>query len=98
MEGDGPLHGDVINSGVIVMGDNLTAVDATAARIMGVYPENIDYLMYMMAAFGGTINEHRIQQLGENLADFRQDFHVLDHMAFIKRPLPLTKKLLLLGW
>lgn len=98
MEGDGPLHGDVINSGVIVMGNNLTAVDATAARIMGVYPENIDYLMYMMAAFGGTINEHRIQQIGENLDDYRQNFRVLDHMAFIKRPLPLTKKLLLLGW
>lgn len=98
MEGDGPLHGDVINSGVIVMGDNLTAVDATAARIMGVYPENIDYLLYMMASFGGTINEHRIQQSGEKLADVRQDFRVMEHMAFIKRPLPLTKKLLLTGW
>jgi uncharacterized protein (DUF362 family) len=98
MEGDGPLHGEAISSGVIVMGDNLTAVDATAARIMGVYPENIDYLMYMMASFGGTLNEHRIEQLGESLDDVRQDFRVLDHMAFIKRPFPLSKKLLLLGW
>lgn len=97
MEGDGPLHGDAIRSGVIVMGDRLSAVDATAARIMGVYPERIDYLMYTLA-FEGTLNNGRIQQLGENLAEARQDFSVMNHMAFIKQPLPLTKKILLLGW
>lgn len=90
MEGDGPLHGGVVHSGVVVMGDQLTAVDATAARIMGVYPENIDYLMYTLA-FGGTINEHRIKQLGEKLDSVRQDFQVMDHMAFIKRPFPQPK-------
>ncbi|MFQ5434290.1 MAG: hypothetical protein ACE5FD_05385, partial [Anaerolineae bacterium] len=97
MEGDGPLHGTVIQSGVIVMGDQLTAVDATAARIMGVNPENIDYLMYSLN-FGGTINDGRIQQLGENIADVQQDFAVMPHMAFIKHPFPLAKKILLLGW
>lgn len=97
MDGDGPLHGEVVHSGVIVMGDQLTAVDATAARIMGIHPENIDYLMHFLN-FGGTINDGRIQQLGENIADVQQDFAVMPHMAFIKQPYPVLRKILLLGW
>jgi len=97
MEGDGPLHGELIRSGVIIMGSSLTAVDATAARVMGVYPEKIDYLMHMLG-YGGTINEGRIKQLGEKIEDVHQDFRVLDHMSTIKRPYSLQKKILLLGW
>ena len=41
MEGDGPLRGETVRSGVIVMGENLTAVDATAARVMGLNPEQM---------------------------------------------------------
>ena len=44
MEGDGPLRGETVHAGVIVVGDNLTAVDATATRLMGLYPEHVKYL------------------------------------------------------
>jgi uncharacterized protein (DUF362 family) len=97
MDGDGPLHGEGVNSRVLIMGDNLTAVDATAARLMGMVPENIDYLRYMMP-YDGTINAGRIAQLGEPIQAVQQDFRVGEHMAFIKTPLRLTKRLLLAGW
>jgi uncharacterized protein (DUF362 family) len=97
MEGDGPLHGATVASEVLVMGDNLTAVDATAARIMGIAPENIDYLRYMMP-YGGTINQARIEQRGELISAVRQDFQVVENMAFIKNPLSLTRRALLAGW
>src|SRR5436305_14735247 len=38
MEGDGPIMGTPVASGVLVMGGNLAAVDATAARLMGFDP------------------------------------------------------------
>lgn len=96
MEGDGPLHGTAVPSGVIVMGDNLTAVDATAARIMGVYPEKVDYLRYMIS-YGGTINPGRIAQIGEDVAVVKRPFALLPHMAFIQDKPSFLETLLLSG-
>jgi len=87
MEGDGPLRGETVNAGVVIMGDNLTAVDATATRVMGLYPERVAYLNLMLA-HGGTINEGRIRQLGETVRSVRCDFRVLDRFAFLKQPSP----------
>ena len=44
LEGDGPVRGTPIDVGVLVMGDNAAAVDATATRIMGLAPERIQYM------------------------------------------------------
>ncbi len=87
MEGDGPLRGETVQSGVIIMGDDLTAVDATAARVMGLYPERIAYLT-MMLAHGGTVNEGRIRQFGETVLNVRRDFRVIDRFSFLKQPSP----------
>jgi len=38
MQGDGPIMGDPKQAGVLVMGRNLAAVDATCCRIMGIVP------------------------------------------------------------
>jgi uncharacterized protein (DUF362 family) len=97
MEGDGPLNGTAVNSAVIIMGDNLTAVDSTAARIMGIYPENLSYLSLMLP-YGGTINETLINQVGEQIADVQSDFKVLPHMAQIKEKPPLWKRAIISGW
>lgn len=96
MEGDGPLFGETVNAGVLVMGDNLTAVDATSARMMGVYPERILYLT-MMQRYGGTISKTRIAQLGENPVDLERDFKVLPHLASIKQPPSLFRRLFFFG-
>jgi uncharacterized protein (DUF362 family) len=97
MEGDGPLNGTAVNSDVIIMGDNLTAVDSTAARIMNIYPENLDYLSLMLP-YGGTINETLIKQVGEQITDVQSDFEVLPHMAQIKEKPPLWKRAIISGW
>ena len=73
MEGDGPIMGTPKHAGVLVMGRNLTAVDATCARIMGIDPHKISYLA---AASGrlGTIRESDIQMRGEPIVSVRNDF------------------------
>jgi uncharacterized protein (DUF362 family) len=75
MEGDGPIMGTPV--GVLVMGRDLPAVDATAARIMGIDPLKVTYLK---AANGvlGTVLADNILQRGETLAAVRSDFQLLD--------------------
>ncbi|MDQ6698758.1 MAG: DUF362 domain-containing protein, partial [Acidobacteriota bacterium] len=44
MDGNGPIQGNPRQSNVLVMGRDLVAVDATCCRIMGIDPEEIEYL------------------------------------------------------
>ena len=92
MEGDGPIRGETVPAGVVVMGDNLTAVDATATRVMGLYPEQVKYLR-MMVEHGGTVSEGRIEQIGERIADVRKSFRVLEDFSFL-RTRPILARLL----
>ena len=63
MEGNGPIQGTPKPAGVLVMGADLVAVDATCCRIMGIDPEKVEYLR--MAADMGHVRAGRIQQRGE---------------------------------
>jgi uncharacterized protein (DUF362 family) len=83
MEGNGPLAGETVKSQLIVMGDNLTAVDATATRLMGLRPERIDY-MQMMADAGAPLAEKKIKQIGETLSSCAQSFNVLPQFSDLK--------------
>jgi uncharacterized protein (DUF362 family) len=78
MEGDGPIMGTPRRLGALILGTNLPAVDATAARLMGIDPSRIDYLA---AASGrlGPIAERHIRQRGEAIAPLAQRFTMLDH-------------------
>jgi uncharacterized protein (DUF362 family) len=80
MEGDGPVRGTPIEVGVIVMGSNPPAVDATAARIMGIRPEVVSYLQRAAGSLG-PIGEDSIEQRGESIASVRTPFQVLSHLA-----------------
>jgi uncharacterized protein (DUF362 family) len=84
MEGDGPLRGETVHAGLIVVGDNLTAVDATATRLMGLHPEHVKYLS-MMVGHGGAISEAKITQIGEAISQLRCDFRVLDDFKYLKQ-------------
>ncbi len=97
MEGDGPLYGDTVRSGLVLMGESLPAVDATATRVMGFYPERISYLL-MMLEHGGTLVSGQIQQLGEPLEAVRMNFRVLDHWRGLKSPLPWVNRWVLGEW
>jgi uncharacterized protein (DUF362 family) len=76
MEGNGPIQGTPKASGVLVLGNDPVAVDATCCRIMGLLPERVTYL-----ARAGTLLGHlkpdKIQQLGESIAKVRTPFAVL---------------------
>jgi len=97
MEGDGPLSGTAINAGAIVMGDNLTAVDSTAVRLMGYYPEQMQYLMFMVR-HGGTANETRIRQLGESITALKQGFATPPRSEFLKEKANIWRTSLYSGW
>jgi uncharacterized protein (DUF362 family) len=78
MEGNGPIQGTPKPAGVLVMGRNLPAVDATCCRIMGINPAKVEYLR--MAAEGnlGSFEESSIEQRGENIRDVQTNFALID--------------------
>jgi uncharacterized protein (DUF362 family) len=77
MEGDGPILGSLKHMGLILVGSNLSAVDATAARIMGLRPERVSYLG-LAADRLGPIADSRITQRGERWQDLVNPFTILD--------------------
>jgi len=79
MEGDGPIMGTPKYAGVLIMGRNLPAVDATSARIMGINPDKIRYLAKADGHLG-PIQEDHIVQRGEPIASVRTDFQLLEHI------------------
>lgn len=76
MEGDGPIMGTPRQAGVVVIGGNLPAVDATASRLMGIDPWTISYLAGAAGRLG-PIAERHILQRGESLARFVTRFRTL---------------------
>ncbi len=78
MEGDGPIMGTPKRAGVLVMGTNLPAVDATCARLMKIDPTRIEYLAGASGRLG-PIAENHIEQRGEPIAALAQPFRLLDH-------------------
>jgi uncharacterized protein (DUF362 family) len=82
MEGNGPIQGTPKHAGVLVMGSDLAAVDATCCRIMGIDPEKIDYLR--MGASLGHIHAERIEQRGESVAAVRTNFALLPEFQHLR--------------
>ena len=81
MEGDGPVMGTPRHAGVLVMGTNLPAVDATCARLMKINPWRIGYLAGASGRLG-PISERHIEQRGETIHSRSQPFQLLDHPYF----------------
>ena len=81
MEGNGPIQGRAKPCGVMVMGGDLAAVDATCCRIMGIDPEKVEYLR--LAASLGRVGEASIEQRGETIARVHTPFELIskfEHM------------------
>jgi uncharacterized protein (DUF362 family) len=81
MEGDGPIMGTPKHAGVLVLGTNLPAVDATASRLMGINPWRIEYLAGASGRLG-PIAESHIEQRGESITGRASPFQLLDHPRF----------------
>jgi len=77
MEGDGPIMGNPHHAGVLVLGRNLPAVDATSARIMGIDPQKVPYLVAASDRLG-PIRETYIRQRGETIPSVRTDFSLVE--------------------
>lgn len=77
MEGDGPILGSPKHMGLVAVGADLPALDATVARIMGLAPERIGYLQLASRRLG-VIDESRIEQRGEAWRPLVDPFEVLD--------------------
>jgi len=77
MEGNGPLQGDAKPCGLLVVGDDSVAVDATCTRIMGMAPERIDYLAHAGLLLG-HLKKENIRQFGESPESVRTSFAVLE--------------------
>jgi uncharacterized protein (DUF362 family) len=76
MEGNGPIQGTPKSAGVLVMGRDLVAVDATCARVMGIDPEKMGYLR--LAADLGHVHTQRIEQRGETIASVQTNFALIE--------------------
>jgi uncharacterized protein (DUF362 family) len=83
MEGNGPLQGQAKDSGVLIFGKDLVAVDATAARLMKIEPKKIKYLAEA-GEFLGNVNHEGIKQIGENLERMQKDFRVIEEFQDLK--------------
>jgi uncharacterized protein (DUF362 family) len=84
MEGDGPIMGDPKPVGVLVLGRNFPAVDASCARIMGIEPDKVTYLKFASGRLG-PIGLGHIDQRGEAIASVRTKFKLLEHIPALKQ-------------
>ena len=82
MEGNGPTQGTPKPCGLLVLGDDPVAVDATCARIMGLKPERIDYLR-RAGLLLGHLHGEKILQMGEKPELVQTPFAVLDEFRHL---------------
>jgi uncharacterized protein (DUF362 family) len=85
MEGDGPIMGSPRSLGVLAMGHDPVAVDATCARVIGLDPGKIGYLK-AASRFLGNINESKIEQRGERLERYQTRFEILEQFKVLQLP------------
>ncbi len=83
MEGNGPIQGTPKPAGVLVMGSDLPAVDATCCRIMGIDPSKVPYLEQASDNLGVT-EESRIEQRGEPIRAVRTNFQLIDQFRDVR--------------
>ncbi len=77
MEGDGPIMGTPKEMGLVVIGTNPVAVDATLARMMDINPRKISYLAIAENRLG-PLCPKKIEQRGERWQDHVDAFEILD--------------------
>jgi uncharacterized protein (DUF362 family) len=84
MEGNGPIQGAPKQSGVLVMGSDLVAVDSTCCRIMGIAPEGLEYIR--LTAARGHVQADRIDQRAESIAAVRTNFALIESLKALRLP------------
>lgn len=83
MEGNGPIEGKAKPAGVLVLGEDPVAVDATVARLMKIDPRKVPHLAEA-GKFMGNVEWEKIHHIGEPLDTYQQDFSVLPMFQHLK--------------
>ncbi len=82
----GPMDGEAVPIGAILIGNNPVATDATATRMMGFEPTQVDHIVKANKVGLGPIEEKKIVIL-EDLSPFQQHFVVepntLDRLSYL---------------
>jgi uncharacterized protein (DUF362 family) len=73
MEGDGPVNGTARHMGLIIIGTDPAAVDATSARIMGYDIDELDYIDIAGQVIG-NVKADEIQIVGPAIKDVAVEF------------------------
>jgi uncharacterized protein (DUF362 family) len=84
MEGDGPINGKAKPLGVVVMGTDLVAVDATCCRLMRFDPDQVAHLRMARDNGLGFLAESGIKQLGARISDCALPFETLAHFQHLR--------------
>ena len=95
MEGNGPISGTPVASGVLIFGNDPVAADVVAARSMNVDPERVPYLMEA-GRFLGQADLEQIRMEGEDPGQEATDFALLPTFAHLRvgssaEPAPLPE-------
>ncbi len=77
MEGDGPIMGTRKHMGLVLVGTNPAAVDATVCRLMELDPYAVPYL-WLAANRLGPIDDSSITQRGEPWRPLAKPFTIID--------------------
>jgi uncharacterized protein (DUF362 family) len=88
MEGDGPINGETKPCGVLVMGHDPLAVDASCCRIMMLNPEKVGHLALGHQRKLGLVREQQIEQRGEKLTAVATPF--VPHPRYDHLRLPVS--------
>lgn len=74
LQGDGPLFGTPVPSGVLVAGTDFLSVDATCARVMGFDPAAIEVLSFMGWAGLGQLDAAKIELRGASIESLQKNY------------------------
>jgi uncharacterized protein (DUF362 family) len=83
MEGDGPIMGTPHPVGMIAIGRDPVAVDATCARVIGIDPWKLRYLEDA-SAFLGHVDERKMRFVADPVQRFRTSFKLLPEWSGVR--------------
>lgn len=91
MQGDGPIMGEPVTAGALIVGTDPVAADSTAARLMRIDPERVRYLEEA-GRFLGQLNPELIDQVGDDPDDLSVAFELLPQFAGLRIGAPRSSE------
>jgi len=80
MEGNGPVSGTPVDTGVAIASTDFLSADRIAVEVMGIDFAKIGYLSYCARANLGVSDLSRIELLGEDVSDCRHTFRLHENI------------------